>query len=74
MHIVIILNFLTYYLSSVFYYVPLWYKKSTDLIIPYTTNVYNIAIEYSTNAWKETKPYIKKFELYCYELIDNVMN
>jgi len=37
------------------HHVPIWYKKTTDTVLPYTKKAWDVSVEYSHYAWENTE-------------------
>ncbi len=39
------------------FYVPIWYKKTSDIILPYTKKAWNMVTYYSNIVWINSEKY-----------------
>lgn len=46
------------------YYVPLYYKKTSEVVVPLANQVVNVSREYSNLAWEKSGPYRNTAKLY----------
>ncbi len=46
------------------HYVPIWYKKVSETVVPFSKQAYDVSREYLNTTWIQTEPYRKQAVLY----------
>lgn len=46
------------------HHIPIWYKKTSDTVLPYAQKAWKMTDEYSQLAWENTKDLRKSADVY----------
>jgi hypothetical protein len=46
------------------HYVPIWYKKVSETVVPFSKQAFDVSREYLNTTWVQTEPYRKQAVLY----------
>jgi len=46
------------------HYVPIWYKKVSEIVVPFSKQAYDVSKEYLNTTWIQSEPYRKQAVLY----------